>query len=133
MTDHEYAELLYKTAMADGNFVPLLTRLEHVIEHNVSIESLLESKRIFIERIGQLAQETAPVLKLNRSQSSEVVKTMGVLLVGAARADQGPSLEGEAIPADVRMLIESFSSKNIFVKNACRIVAGIRRDEIEAS
>ena len=58
---------------------------------------------------------------------------MGVLLVGAARADQGPSLEGEAIPADVRMLIESFSSKNIFVKNACRIVAGIRRDEIEAS
>jgi hypothetical protein len=89
----------------------------------------VESKRIFIERIGQLAQETAPILKLNGSQSSEVVKTMGVLLVEVARVDQGPSLKGEAIPSDVRTLIESFSSKTIFVKNACRIVARIRRDE----
>ena len=53
---------------------------------------------------------------------------MGVLLIGATRADQGPSLEGEDIPKDVQALLESFSSEAVFIKNACRIIAGIRAD-----
>jgi hypothetical protein len=53
---------------------------------------------------------------------------MGVLLVGAARADQGPPLQGEDIPADVQGLIDSFSSEPIFIKNACRIISGIRAE-----
>lgn len=126
MTDRDYVTTLYITALADGSFIPLLTRLEHVIEHNVSIESLIQSKRNFIERVDCLAQATAPVLSLNQSQSVELVKTMGVLLVGATRADQSPSLHGEDIPDDVQALIDSFSSENIFIKNACRIISGIR-------
>ena len=125
--------MLYKTAMADGSFIPLLTRLEHVIEHNVSIESLLESKRIFIERVARIADATAPILELSRPQSSEVVRTMGVLLVGATSSDQGPSLEGEAIPEDVQTLIDSFSSERLFTRNACRIIAGIRAEGNETS
>jgi hypothetical protein len=54
---------------------------------------------------------------------------MGVLLVGATRADQGPSLQGEDIPADVQGLIDSFTSGPIFIKNACRIISGIRADQ----
>ena len=129
MSDHNYVKTLYETAMADGSFVPLLIRLEHVIEHNVSIERLVESKRTFIEQVDQIAEATAPVLKLGQSQSSEVVRTMGVILIGATSTDQGPSLEGEAIPADVQTLIDSFSSENIFITNACRIIAGIRNEE----
>ena len=126
MTDHAYASALYKTAMADGSFVPLLIRLEHVIEHNVAIESLIESKRVFIERVDDIAERTASLLNLTKAQASELVKTMGVLLVGATSTDQGPSLEGEAIPPDVTELIDSFSSETLFTKNACRIIAGIR-------
>jgi hypothetical protein len=100
-----------------------------VIEHNVSIESLIQSKRNFIERVDCIAQATAPVLGLNQSQSLELVKTMGVLLVGATRADQGPSLQGEDIPADVQGLIDSFTSEPIFIKNACHIISGIRADQ----
>lgn len=129
MTDQDYAKTLYTTALADGSFIPLLTRLEHVIEHNVSVESLIQSKRNFIERVDCIAQATAPVLGLNQSQSLELVKTMGVLLVGATRADQGPSLQGEDIPADVQGLIDSFTSEPIFIKNACRIISGIRADQ----
>lgn len=128
MTDHDYVSALYKTAMADGSFVPLLTRLEHVIEHNVAIESLIESKRAFIERVDHTAERTASMLNMTKAQASEVVKTMGVLLVGASSTDQGPSLEGESIPQDVRDLIESFSSETLFTKNACRIIAGIRAE-----
>ena len=128
MTDRDYVAVLYSTAMADGRFIPLLTRLEHVIEHNVSIDSLVESKRHFIERIDCLAKATMTTLDLNEAQSSELVKTMGVLLVGATRADQGPALHGEDIPEDVQALIDSFSSEQLFIKNACRIISGIRTD-----
>jgi len=126
MTDHAYASTLYKTAMADGSFVPLLIRLEHVIEHNVAIESLIESKRVFIERIDDIAERTASMLNLTKAQASELVRTMGVLLVGATSTDQGPSLKDEAIPPDVQELIDLFSSETVFIKNACRIIAGIR-------
>ena len=126
MTDHAYTSTLYKTAMADGSFIPLLIRLEHVIEHNVAIESLIESKRIFIERVDHIAERTASVLNLTKAQASELVRTMGVLLVGATSTDQGPSLEGEAIPPDVQELIDLFSSETLFITNACRIIAGIR-------
>jgi AcrR family transcriptional regulator len=132
MTDRDYVATLYSTAMADRSFIPLLTRLEHVIEHNVSIERLVESKRHFIERIDCVAQATTAALGLNQSQSSELVKTMGVLLVGATRADQGPSLHGEDIPEDVQVLIDSFSSKQLFIKNACRIISGIRTEQVNA-
>jgi AcrR family transcriptional regulator len=130
MTDRDYVATLYSTAMADLSFIPLLTRLEHVIEHNVSIERLVESKRHFIERIDCVAQATTAALGLNQSQSSELVKTMGVLLVGATRADQGPSLHGEDIPEDVQALIDSFSSQQLFIKNACRIISGIRTEQV---
>lgn len=128
MTDHAYANTLYKTAMDDGSFVPLLIRLEHVIEHNVGVESLIESKRIFIERVDCIAEQTESILNLTRGQASELVKTMGILLVGSSMTDQGPSLEGEDIPPDVQKLIDSFSSETIFTKNAVRIITGIRAE-----
>ncbi|MFT6890318.1 MAG: hypothetical protein ACJASY_002366 [Halioglobus sp.] len=71
MPDHAYVSALYKTAMADGNSVPLLIRLEHVIEHNVAIESLIRSKRVFIERVDYIAEQTAPILNLTKPQASE--------------------------------------------------------------
>jgi len=126
MTEHAYVSSLYKTAMADGSFIPLLIRLEHVIEHNVAIESLVESKRTFIEQIDHIAEKTASIFDLTRTQASELVRTMGVLLVGSTMTDQGPSLKDEDIPPDVQELIDSFSSESVFTKNACRIIAGIR-------
>ena len=128
MTDHAYASAFYKTAMADGSFVPLLIRLEHVIEHNVAIESLIESKRVFIERVDHISEQTASVLNLTKAQASELVRTLGVLLVGATGTDQGPSLKGEAIPPDVQELIDFFSSETLFIRNASRIIAGIRTE-----
>ena len=114
--------------MADGSFIPLLTRLEHVIEHNVAIDSLIQSKRIFIAQVDRIAELSSSILGLTKVQTSELIRTLGVLLVGASSTDQGPSLEGEDIPSDIQELIDSFSSKSIFTKNGCRIIAGIRSE-----
>ena len=128
MPSKAYAQVLYKTACADGTFLPLLIRLEHVIEHNVAIPRLIKSKRVFISQVEVVAEHTSAVLKLSKAQAQEIVKTMGVLLIGATRADQGPSLDKEELPGDVQDLIVSFSSEPLFVKNAVRIIEGIRAE-----
>ena len=128
LTSGQYAKVLYSSAIADGAFLPLLIRLEHVIEHNVAMGRLINSKRIFIQQVNALADPTASALSLSRAQAIEVIKTMGVLLIGATGADQGPSFNGEELPKDVQELIASFSSEPLFVKNAVRIIEGIRTE-----
>jgi AcrR family transcriptional regulator len=128
MTSKAYSQKLFSTASADGTFVPLLIRLEHMIEHNVAIPRLISSKQVFINQVEVLAEVTSNSLRLSKAQAIEVVKTMGVLLIGATQGDQGPSLDHEELPEDVQNLIVSFSSEPLFVKNAVRIIEGIRAE-----
>ena len=128
MTSKAYSQKLFSTASADGTFLPLLIRLEHMIEHNVAIPRLISSKQVFINQVKTLAKVTAISLRLSEAQAIEVVKTMGVLLIGATQGDQGPSLDHEELPEDVQNLIVSFSSEPLFVKNAVRIIEGIRAE-----
>ncbi|MDC6485306.1 TetR/AcrR family transcriptional regulator [Luminiphilus sp.] len=128
MTSKAYAQSLYKTTQADGVFLPLLIRLEHVIEHNVSIPRLIESKRVFIHQVEAVAEVTSTALRLSTGQATEVFKTMGVLLIGATQTDQSPALDNEELPTDVQHLITSFSSEPLFIKNAMRIIEGIREE-----
>jgi AcrR family transcriptional regulator len=126
MSDHDYCCRLHNTAMETHGFVSLLVRLEHIIEHNVSFSRLIDSKRLFAKRIGHIAEASATPLGLTKAQAIDVVKAMGVLLIGVSGADQGPNLRGEAVPDDVQNFIDSFASKNLFVTNACFIIRGIR-------
>ena len=130
MTSKTYAQSLYKTTQADGVFLPLLIRLEHVIEHNVAIPRLIESKRVFINQVEAVAAATSTALRLSTAQATEVVKTMGVLLIVATQTDQSPALDDEDLPADVQYLITSFSSEPLFIKNAARIIEGIRAEDM---
>ena len=81
-----------------------------------------------MQRVEVIAESTSKALALSLRQAKEVTKTMGVLLIGATRTDQGPSLEDEELPVDVQDLIASFSSEPLFVKNAVRIIEGIRAE-----
>ena len=90
MTSKAYAQILFSTASADGTFLPLLIRLEHMIEHNVAIPRLISSKQVFINQVEALAEATSISLSLSEAQAIEVVKTMGVLLIGADPSGPGP-------------------------------------------
>jgi len=128
LEDRAFCELLYDTAFGDALYVPLQARLEKVIEHNVSLDCLLLSKRNFLQQVDRIAAASADVLRLRNEQALEVIKTLGVLIVGVAGADLAPSLDGEEIPEDVQDLLASFSSRPIFIKNAVRIIQGVRAD-----
>ena len=130
MTSKAYAQKLFSTASADGAFLPLLIRLEHMIEHNVALPRLISSKQVFIKQMEALAEATSISLSLSEAQAIEVVKSMGVLLIGASQGDQGPSLDHEELPEDVQDLIASFSSEPLFIKNAVRIIEGIRTEAV---
>ena len=129
MSDRAFCELLYDVAFGDSLYVPLQARLEKVIEHNVSIDSLIASKRNFLKQVDRIATATATTIGLDHAQATEFIKTLGVLIVGVAGADLAPSLEGEDVPADIQTLLDSFASKPLFVTNAQRILRGIRAGE----
>ena len=122
----DFVQLFYDTATADPILIPILTRLEHVIEHNISVELLVEAKRHFQTCFESIADKTQSALGLAPEQARELILTLGVLLSGASQSDQGPSLEGEVLPKDVLDFIDSLSSERIFVTNGLRILAGIR-------
>jgi AcrR family transcriptional regulator len=126
MSDRAFCELLYEVAFGDSFYVPLQARLEKVIEHNVSVDSLIDSKRNFLKQVDRIATATATTIGLDHARATEFVKTLGVLIVGVAGADLAPSLEGEDVPDDIQALLDSFASKPIFVTNAHRILHGIR-------
>lgn len=128
ITSEIYAQKLFKAAAADGTFLPLQIRLENLIEHNVAVPRLVQSKQIFIRQVDKIAKVSATSLGLSEAQAIEVVKTMGVLLIGATQSDQAPSLDKEDLPQNVQNLIASFSSKPLFIKNAVRIIEGIRME-----
>ena len=131
MSDRALCELLYEVAFGDSLYVPLQARLEKVIEHNVSIDSLIASKRNFLKQVSRIAAATATAtaIDLDHAQAIEFIKTLGVLIVGVAGADLAPSLEGEDVPDDIQALLDSFASKPLFVTNAQRILRGIRADD----
>ncbi len=126
MTDRDLAAACYATVHEDPALLPLLARLDSVIEHNVSIDALVKSKRAFRDVIGLLATRVADVTGLPHAGAFELLTAYAALLIGATRVDQGPALENEDLPDDVRQLIGAFSSDKLFVTNACRIAAGIR-------
>ena len=76
--------MLYEVAFSDSLYVPLQARLEKVIEHNVSVDSLIDSKRNFLKQVDRIAAATATTIGLDHAQATEFIKTLGVLIVGVA-------------------------------------------------
>ena len=128
ITDQQFLKAFHDTAMNDPVLVPLLIRLQHVIEHNVSIPLLIDSKRHFQSCLGAIAERAVSALNLVESQANELIWSLGVLLSGAAQSDQGPSLSEEDLPEDVVTLMTRLSSERLFLTNGKYILEGIRRD-----
>lgn len=129
MQANEFCTAAFNTAQQDPELLPLLMRLNAVIEHNVSIEALVIAKRSMRNQFMQFAGATATALDLNAEQSLDLLHALMPLLVGAAQTDQAPALLDEELPADIREFIDSFDARQTFTTNACRIIQGIRAGE----
>ena len=126
MSNEDFATTFLKTARYDPVMIPLLLRLDHVIEHNVSISKLIESKRALRTMLDEISVPVASALGLEQAQAFDATTSLAALLLGSSRIDEGPDLQDEDLPDDVLELISLFSSDETFITNACRILTGIR-------
>jgi AcrR family transcriptional regulator len=125
-TDEGFARALYATARADRALLPLMSRLDSVIEHNVSLTTLIDAKRAMARQIAALTEYLTQRLDLTPVQAFDAIRSLASLLLGAAQVDLGPELDEYDVPEDVRRLTQAFASEPLFVSNACRILRGIR-------
>jgi AcrR family transcriptional regulator len=133
MTDGDYAEHFFATAYGVENLMCLIARLEQTIEHNVAIDRFIETKRTFHQQIELIAVPMSTALAIDVETSFALLQSLVVLLVGTAVTDQGPNVAEEALPEDVRNLVNQFSARPLFVNTARHIIAGVRADALSQS
>jgi AcrR family transcriptional regulator len=126
MGDDEFVALFQETSTADPNFMTLRARLESVIEHNVSLERLVEAKRAMKDLLGGLAPRVERALGLGPGAGARLLVSLGALQLGAEQSNTGPAVAGLDLPDDVAEFMRIHTETDLFRDNAPLIVAGIR-------
>jgi AcrR family transcriptional regulator len=126
MSDEEFAALFQATATADPNFLTLRARLESVIEHNVSLERLVEAKRAMRDLVGELAPRVERALGLGPGTGARLLVSLGALQLGTEQSKTGPAFEGLDLPVDVAEFMRLHTEMDLFRDNAPWIIAGHR-------
>ncbi len=124
--DETFALSYFNTTTSDNDLMQLFSRLDDVIEHNVSLDQLIGAKRQILQLVANIANEMTERLALSEAQATDATRSLAALLMGSVRGDMGPALEQNALPEDIQIHMDRFGSKKMFTKNACRILAGIR-------
>ena len=124
--DRDFIDAIYKASITDPVFLALHARLSTVIEHNISIDALIASKRVMLERFDTLIAAIAEHLALSHPQTMEAFSAFSALLTGCFDGHAPGLLEREAIPDDVAHFIGLFNMERRFKKNAYHILQGIR-------
>jgi AcrR family transcriptional regulator len=126
MSDDDFVALFQATSLADPNFMTLRARLESVIEHNVSLERLVEAKRTMRDLVGELAPRVERVLGLGAGSGARLLVSLDALLLGAEQSKAGPAVARLDLPDDVAEFVRLHTETDLFRDNAPLIVAGIR-------
>ena len=126
INDRDFVIVFNDVLGSDPAFVLLFSRLDSVIEHNVSIQVLIDAKRSMINSLNELSIKLAPKLDLPVSATTDAIRSLAILWLGAIQVDLGPKLEKTELPEDIITAMDAFSSQNNFTTNAYRILSGIR-------
>lgn len=127
MSDADFAALFQATASADPNFLTLRARLESVIEHNVSVERLVEAKRAMRDLVGELAPRVEAVCRLAPSTGLPLLLSLAALQLGAAQSRLGPTASSLDLPEDVAEFMRIHAEYELFRETAVLIIDGLRR------
>ncbi len=93
----------------------------------MEIDRLTNSKRVSICQIEKIAALTSTSLNINELKATEVVNTLGVLLIDATKSSQEALLNGVNLSQDFENIFINYSSEPLFVKNTVRIIEAVRK------
>jgi len=125
-TDSDWLTCLFESVRQDSLLLPLLSRLDLLIEHNISTTALIAHKKRWHLVMVAHAETAKHCLGLSDGDAMEAVVSVGTFLLGVAQIDQGPKIDVKLLPQEV---VESVASYDIFARylvNGRRILTGIR-------
>lgn len=126
MDDETFLQSYLTAARRDPLLLELSARLGDVIEHNISIENLIDSKRTLHSIFLRLAEHLCRTLELQPEEAMKLVISLGALLLGASQIDSGPSIDPEILPADIAGMVKAVAADDVFLDTARMILSGIR-------
>ncbi len=132
ISDATFVRRLLESSQAEPMFLSLASRLGSVLEQNVSVERLVESKRRMREVLMPLAAHFESCLSLPEGAGVRVLASLTTLILGAWQIDAGPKLEDGEVPADVREMMRMFSCGALFTDAAMAVLAGVRAEAGQA-
>ena len=124
MAVEDFLRAIYVSATRRPFFLQLAARVPGVIEKNVSIESLAESKRQGLVLIQAAGRRTAVALGRPLEEGAPLALALFTLLLGVSQAFGGPQVEVAELPADVQPLFESEDPLDAFVRMGRWLVDG---------
>ena len=92
-SDEQFARNFNDVMHSDSGVLPLLSRLDSVIEHNVSLENIIQSKRQMAHMMTEIAEVLAPRLGLSIEQTNDAVGSLTFLWLGTAQMGAGSKLD----------------------------------------
>ncbi len=121
-----FLEAVYASATRRSIFLELAPRVSGVIESNVSIESLTDSKRTAAWLLEVAGLRTAQALGRPSEQGVALATALFALLVGVTQTLRTPQIEVAMLPADVQELLVGEDPRAAFVRVGRWLVEGSR-------
>ena len=126
MSDEAFTEAFEFASLADPNFLALRARLESVIEHNVSVERLVEAKRAMRDLVEDLLPRVEAICGLEAGTGTRLLVSLAALQLGAVQSRLGPATAGLDLPEDVAEFMKVHSEYELFRETAVMIIRGFR-------
>jgi AcrR family transcriptional regulator len=126
MADEAFARSFLAASLADPTFLPLRARLDSVIEHNVSREKLIESKRTMRDLLVRLAPSLERCLRLRSGDGVRALTALATLLLGASASHGESPFDPADLPGDVVEFMHAFHCEDLFLTYAPMLLSGIR-------
>jgi AcrR family transcriptional regulator len=130
MDADEFLQVVYTSATRRDILIELAPRVTGVIENNVSIERLIESKRHAARITDVAGQLTGLALGRTVDQGTTIARALFALLLGVTGSMRTPHIgDVAALPPDVQQLLGAEHDQEAFVRIGRWLIEGSRLDD----
>lgn len=122
----DFLRAIFDSATRREIFLMLAAQITGVIESNVSVESLAESKRHAAMLVEVAGRRTSLALGRPAEQGPAIATGLFALLLGVTQAFRTPDIDVATLPSDIRPLFEGEAPVDAFLRLGRWLVEGSR-------
>jgi AcrR family transcriptional regulator len=122
----DFLRAIFESAVRRDTFLMLAAQVTGVIESNVSVESLAESKRHAATLVEVAGRRTSLALGRPAAQGPGIATGLFALLLGVTQAFRAPDIDVTTLPAEIRPLLEGEAPIDAFLRVGRWLVEGSR-------